>query len=279
MTVPSPPLTTAPPAWKVLNEGTGTEPLVLAVDFAVTGRPESTFADLGRLLTPGTPLWESRQPDPASARTFDGEDFAAHWARGVRETGRPVRAVLGYCVGGLYAARLAELLTDGQDDAPAVVLLDPEPPHAAGMAADFRAAVARLASVLSPEESALAGQAADDAVRQHADVRGLGAALTDVFASITDAAFARAGLPAELGDELSGAYEAFVAYIAAAGAFDPARLWTGATALTTPSADPHARYAGRVLPVDTRHEDILRSPATAEALAGVLAGQRERVRS
>ncbi|MFJ9669871.1 hypothetical protein ACIRP5_03645 [Streptomyces sp. NPDC101221] len=274
MTVEQPLLTTAPPAWKVLNEGSGAEPVVLAVDFAVSGRPESTFSDLGRLLALGIPLWETRQPEPEQARAFDGEDFASYWVRGVRDTGRPVCAVLGYCVGGLYAARVAQLLAAEQDEAPAVVLFDPEPPHRAGMVADFRAAVARLSSVLSPEESALAGQAADEAAQQSAGIAALGAALTGLFTDIAGAAFARAGLPAGLADELSGAYEAFVAYIAAAAAFDPAVSWAGATALATPAADPHARYARRLIPVDAAHDDILRSPLTADVLTGLLARSR-----
>lgn len=247
---------------------------MLAIDFAVSGRPESTFGDLGRLLAPGIPLWETRQPALEQARVFDGEDIATYWVRGVRDTGRPVRAVLGYCVGGLYAARVAELLAAEQDEAPAVVLFDPEPPHQDGMVADFRAAVARLCSVLSPEESALAGQAAEEAARQSAGVAALGAALAEVFTSITRAAFARAGLPAELADELIGAYESFVAYIAAAAVFDPAVRWAGATVLTTPTADPHVRYAGRIIPVDVDHKDILRSPTTADVLNGLLTRAR-----
>ncbi|MFG3244812.1 hypothetical protein [Streptomyces sp. NPDC048157] len=274
MTVEQPLLATAPQAWKVLNEGSSTEPLVLAIDFAVSGRPESTFGDLGRLLAPGIPLWETRQPALEQARVFDGEDIATYWVRGVRDTGRPVRAVLGYCVGGLYAARVAELLAAQQDEAPAVVLFDPEPPHQDGMVADFRAAVARLCSVLSPEESALAGQAAEEAARQSAGVAALGAALAEVFTSITRAAFARAGLPAELADELIGAYESFVAYIAAAAVFDPAVRWAGATVLTTPTADPHVRYAGRIIPVDVDHKDILRSPTTVDVLNGLLTRAR-----
>ncbi|MFF1925613.1 hypothetical protein ACFVW8_34200 [Streptomyces sp. NPDC058221] len=274
--MPQPLLTTAAPSWRTLNEGSGAEPLVLAVDFAVSGRPESTFGDLGRLLPPSVPLRESRQPRPEQGRTFDGEDFASYWVRGVRETGRPVRAVLGYCVGGLYAARVAQLLASEQDEAPAVILLDPEPPHQAGMVADFRAAVAGLNSVLSPQESALAGQAAQEAAGQSDGVAALGAALTEVFADITGAAFARAEMPAELAGELSDAYAAFVTYIAAAAVFDPAVLWAGATALTTPAADPQARHAGRVVPVDVAHEDLLRSPATADAVTGLLDPSRPR---
>lgn len=276
MTVPQSLLSTASPAWKVLNEGSSTEPLVLAVDFAVSGRPESTFGDLGRLLSPSVPLRETRQPETEQFRTFDGEDFVSYWVRGVRDTGRPVRAVLGYCVGGLYAARVAQLLAVEQAEAPDVILLDPEPPHQAGLVADFRAAVARLSSVLSPEESALAGQAAEEATAQSDSVATLGATLSEIFTDIAGAAFARAELPAELAAELSDAYAAFVAYIAAASVFDPAVLWADATALTTVAADPHARYAGRVVPVDAAHEDVLRSPATADALTELLTPSRSR---
>ncbi|WP_435135351.1 hypothetical protein [Actinacidiphila sp. bgisy144] len=269
MTVPQSLLTSAPPAWKVLNDG-GDEPLVLAVDFAVSGRPESTFKELACLLDPCTPLWETRQPEPAQARTFGGEDFAAYWAEAVRGTGRPVRAVLGYCVGALYAGRLAQLLAAEQDAAPAVVLFDPEPPSPAGMTADFRAAVARLSSVLSPEESALAAQAAEEAARDSGSIAALGTTLTGIFSDIAGAAFTRAGLDAELADELSTAYQAFVSYIAAAGDFDPVTSWAGATALTTSRTDPHARHAGQRRFVEADHDDILRSQATADLLTDLL---------
>ncbi|MFJ8334614.1 hypothetical protein [Streptomyces sp. NPDC094437] len=269
----TPPQNPASTAWKPLREEEEEEagaPLVLAVDFAGSGRPESTFAALSPLLAPGVTLWETRQPDPELARTFDGEDFVRFWAQAVRATGRPVHAVLGYCVGGLYAARLAQLLSEGQDTPPRVVLFDPELPDVAGMTADFHAAVARLSSVLTPQEHALADRVADEAARDFTTVAAFGAALTKSFAEIAHTAFARAGLLTELADELTLTYEAFVSYIAAASAYDPAELWPNATAVTSPTADPNARHAGHRVPVEVAHEDILRSRTTADTVNALL---------
>ncbi|MCX4760223.1 hypothetical protein OG562_04360 [Streptomyces sp. NBC_01275] len=270
MTVSQQPLTTtASPGWKVLDEGDG-EGVVLAVDFAASGRPESTFTELAGLLDPRLPMWETRQPAPDDARLFHGEDFVAHWAQAVRTAGRPVRAVLGYCVGGLYAARLAQHVSTWQDTAPLVLLLDPEPPTVPGMTADFRAAISRLSSVLTAQETDLAAAAAEEAAHDFTAFPDLGAGLVKIFDDIARAAFDRAGLPAELADELSTAYGAFVSYIAAASAFDPAPLWTTATAVTSTGADPHARHAGHRLRVDVAHDDILRSTLTADLVSGLL---------
>ncbi|KPI20323.1 hypothetical protein OK074_1152 [Actinobacteria bacterium OK074] len=269
MTVSQSPPSTASPAWKVLTAGAD-EPLVLAVDFAVSGRPEATFTSLSPLLAPGLPLWETRQPDPEQARAFDGEDFAAHWARAVRATGRPVRAVLGYCVGGLYAARLAELLSGPGDLRPQVLLFDPEPPTVPGMTADFHAAVARLSSVLSPRESARAEAAVAAAAHDFTTFPAFGTALARAFRETATAAFEGAGLLPELADELATAYEQFVSYIAAAAVFDPAALWPDATAVVSPAAAPHVRHAGRRLPVDVTHADLLRSPVTAGLVTELL---------
>ncbi|WP_030942486.1 hypothetical protein [Streptomyces sp. NRRL S-646] len=257
---------TASPAWKVLNPG-GDEPLILAVDFAVSGRPEATFTSLSPLLAAELPLWETRQPDPEQARSFGGEDFTEYWAQAVRATGRPVRAVLGYCVGGLYAARLAHLVARGQDTRPQVVLFDPEPPSAAGMTADFRDAMARISSVLTPEESERAIRTAAEAATDFTTFRAFGTTLTRTFREAATSAFARAELLPELADELSTAYEMFVRYIASAADLDPAELWPDTTAVTSPTAAPHP---GRSIPVDVPHADLLRSPATAGVVRTLL---------
>lgn len=258
---------TASSAWKVLNQGSDL-PLVLAVDFAVSGRPEATFTSLSPLLAPELPLWETRQPDPEQADSFGGEDFAVYWAQAVRASGRPVRAVLGYCVGGLYAARLAQLLAHGQDTRPQVVLFDPEPPTVAGMTADFQDAVARLSSVLAPEESEQAIQNAAEAATGCPTLRAFGTTLTRIFRETATSAFARAELLPELADELSTAYEMFVAYIASAADLDPAELWPDTTAVTSLTAAPHA---GRRILVDVPHADLLRSLATARVVGTLLA--------
>lgn len=77
--------------WKVLNEGQGGE-VVLGVDFATTGRSDSSFSDLAPNLGHGLALWETRQPDGASAGS--AEDFLGLWADGIAASGRTVRAVL-----------------------------------------------------------------------------------------------------------------------------------------------------------------------------------------
>ncbi len=141
---------------------------------------------------------------------------------------------------------------------------------AAGMTADFRAAVSRLSSVLTEPERELAALAAEEATQDFNALPDLGAALVKTFDDIARAAFERTGLPGELADELTTSYSAFVSYITAASAFDPVGMWATATALTSTGADPHARHAGRLVPVDSAHEDILRTPATADLVSGLV---------
>lgn len=260
-----------PSAWKVLAPGAEGRPLVLAVDLAVPGRPEPTFSSLAPRLDPGVPLWECRRPRAEWEDRPDGRTFTEFWAEGVRVTGRPVAAVLGHRVGGLYAAQLARLVAWQQGHEPRVVLFDPEPPSRLGMTADFRTAVARLSSVLTSREEELAERTAQEAALDDGPLPELGAALAKSFTEIAYSAFAAAGLPAAPAGELAEAYGGFVTYVAAASVFEPAKLWGDAVAVTSPAADAHAGLAGRRIEVAAAHEDILRSALTAQVLTGLLA--------
>jgi hypothetical protein len=271
-----------PAEWRELRAGAD---LALAVDFAAHGRPEAGFADLAAGLRGSLALWETRRPGSGSGEDAGPGALAAAWGAAVPADRRAV-GVLGYCVGGVHAARLAAVLAerDGTSGRPAaLIVVDPEPASAVGMLDELTAFAARIASVLTPAEHENLLAAAEHASGGPAgpgdepdELRRLGAALTRVLRDGTAGAFARAGLLPSVAGELCDMFAAMTAYVADAAGFDPAVGWAGAVALVSRPTRWSA-MCREVVPVPVGRADLLRSPEVARRvgeLVAVPAGQR-----
>nr|6E6U_A Chain A, Dieckmann cyclase, NcmC [Saccharothrix syringae]6E6U_B Chain B, Dieckmann cyclase, NcmC [Saccharothrix syringae] len=271
---------TAPRAWRPIAGGPPAGPLVLAVDFAATGRPEAAFADLVARLDPGTEVWESLQPPLGTETGMVAEDYVTRWEEEVRASGRRIGAVLGFSAGSAFAGELAVRLARSQPRSPRLVVFDPESPTTSTLYYQFRKVVESLAGVLGEQaarEALAEGTAAADRI---GDVEGLGAELVRVFTAAGRAACAAADLDDEFADELTATYRSFVSYLVAAAAVDHVKCWSGAVAVSsaTPTSglnplDPAARAAlvERELTFDVHHADLLRDPGVARAVARLLA--------
>jgi Xaa-Pro aminopeptidase len=258
---------TQPNGWKVLNAGREAE-LVLAVDFATTGRSDSSFSDLAALLAPHLTVWETRQPPTATG--MSAQDYLALWADGVAGSGRTVRAVLGYCAGSVFAGELAARIADHQAQAPHLVVFDPEVPSRAGLYRDFAAMMDQFASVLSPQEVAAAHQEGAAAQAAAPDFAAYGDELVRIFTERAGAAFAREELDTELLDEFAAVFRSFVSYLNAARQIDPAPAWRTATAVSSRNPTEGAALAGRSVEVAVDHAEILRSRRVAEAVNEII---------
>lgn len=261
-------------AWKTLSgdeDGGDGHGLTLAVDFTTSGRGQAQFADLAGILAPHTAatVWASVPPPADADVAHDGEAYLDWWLGEVRDSGRHVEAVLGYCAGAVHAAALAERIAEWQHDAPQLLLFDPELPNTAGLYHDFHAAGDTLAGLLTPEELAEFHAAGQRLEARYGDgeLPAAGAELAAVFTAAVGTAAERLELDDDIRDELAGAFDSLVGYLTAATTLDPLPAWSAATALTT-SAPAHP--VGRELRQDTPHDDLLRDPATARALAGLL---------
>ncbi|MEV5676426.1 hypothetical protein [Streptomyces sp. NPDC052179] len=253
--------------WKVLNEGRGTD-LVLAVDFATTGRSDSSFTDLVPRLDPHLAVWETRQPDTGDG--MSARDYIDLWVREAEDSGRTVRAVLGYCAGSVFAGEIAARVAGWQARPPRFVMFDPEVPSPAGLDRDFAAMMNQFASVLSADEVSAARQAAQTARAGAPDFAAFGAELVRIFREQAGAAFAREELDTELLEEFAAVFRSFVSYLDAARQIEPAAAWRTATAVSSRQPTEGALLAARTVEVPVDHVDILRSARTAEVVGEIV---------
>ncbi|KJY41860.1 hypothetical protein VR41_10565 [Streptomyces sp. NRRL B-1568] len=277
-------------AWQEIG-GSGPGQLVLAVDFTATGRPDARFADLIGLAGTGHPVWETMPQAIATDVGPGGAAYLDHWFEAVRATGRPVGAVLGFCAGAVYAAALADRLTQWQESAPRLILFDPELANALGLYWQFHKSVQLFEGILGPEPVARADAAGHRALQAaEADgtpdgLRALGTELVRLFREVSGPAFDELELDAESRAEFTESFTAFVAYVVAAGDFPSAEPWKKAVAFSSASplsglnklrsTDPNsaAEAVARELRFDCDHMDLLRDERAAQALAGLLSSQ------
>jgi hypothetical protein len=252
--------------------------LVVACDFASAGRPIATFTDLVSLLPPGFTVWESAPPAFGAESGMDGAAHVDRWAGALRACG-PVRAVLGFCSGSVYAGMIADRIAAWQPR-PRLVLLDPEPATPAMMLDFYRERVNRFASVLAPDEVAAALRAGEESVPASAapaSALALAARLRDLCRAVVAPACERVGLPASRVTEFVGLAGSYLHWLAAAIPL-PAR-WPAAHAVncvtpgiglrSVPPADRDGLVASARY-LDVSHTDLMRSPLTARAVADLL---------
>src|ERR671936_774659 len=74
--------------WRILSHGDDSD-LVLAVDFASTGRLQAGFRELVPRLSPPVTVWEALPP---AARQVAANGYVEWWLAEIRDRGRAVRA-------------------------------------------------------------------------------------------------------------------------------------------------------------------------------------------
>ncbi|MGW0787732.1 hypothetical protein ACWD04_05635 [Streptomyces sp. NPDC002911] len=258
---------------------------MLAADFPVTGRNEGGFADLAPALNLDCALWQTVAPvrDPQTDALDD--TYLEPWLLEVAASGRNVRAVLGYCAGSVFAGALAERVGARQDAVPRVVLFDPELVDVPTVHLQFGRVIGNMTTVLTTEEIAeLSGAAEKLAARSDIVPGDFAAGLYAAFRPIGAEALRRAGLDEDYAGELVQLVGSFMSYLATAAGLDPRPGWQGALVVTSASESSglnRMRTTPGVAPIEVaderrfevEHRDLLRTPAIAEMVAGVLAAR------
>ncbi len=262
-------------SWKILSQGPD-QGLVLAVDFSNTGRPLAGFHDLVPRLDRPITVWETLPP-PAGEVAPTG--YVDWWLTEIRQSGQPVRAVLGYCAGAVLAAEMAERIATWQDR-PLLILLDPELPNTLGLYRDFHTAGDSMTALLSEEEMREFHEAGRRVQEKYGDddIGAVGSALGEVFTAAMSTAAERLGLDDEIRDELAGVFDSLVAYLVAATKFDPLPIWARSIVIRSRelgSGAPvgHKMKVGHVIEIGVKHQDLLRHDLTARAASDLLAGR------
>lgn len=240
--------------------------LVLCLDFP-GGRAAAGFAE----LAPGVPVDASflhvGQPS-AGPLTVCVDRWAAEFAA----TGRPVRAVLGFCAGAALATRLADAIA-ATGPPPMVVLFDAESTTASSLTGMFTAAVESSAQHLTADELADArGLAEELAATYPDDLPRIAAALIDRYDQLMRAVAGRLSLPEFLRKELTGGFTAYLDYLLLAGEGGFDMRTTTPLFLNSAGREPPVDGA-RTITVDIGHDDLLRDPEVHELVTDLLTGE------
>ncbi len=265
--------------WTTLKESDSAD-LVLCIDFTGTGRAEAGFADLVARMDLDATFWHVVPPGVAPGSGIDGPDYLGSWLVSIMASGRKVSAVMGYCVGAVYAGELVARLAEVQERAPALIVFDPEPISLENIYFQFGKVFDILSSILTPEDVAVTREAMDRLLQQEGiTVERYAAQLYGTFSQVAHDAFERVGLDAEYAEEMLGTFSAFLSFLSLADRFEPWGNWSRATAVS--SSTPHNGLnrlrdtaAGALVAEELRfeeaHAELFRSDEIARAVTKVL---------
>ena len=239
--------------------------LIPCLDFP-GARAAAGFADLAAGVRAGACFLHIGQAGPGPLAAC-----MSRWAGELLATGRPVRAVLGYCAGTALATRVADAIA-AAGPPPMVVLFDAVPTTGGSLASQFTSVLESSARHLTADELAdarawagqLAGAYPDDLPR-------IAAALTGRYDQVMRAV-ARLSVPESLRRELTGTFTAYLDYLllASEGGFDTRT--TTPLFVCSPGYEPPVGGA-RTMTLDIGHADLLRDPRVHELVADLLTGE------
>ncbi|AXQ58520.1 hypothetical protein ACFWG7_03765 [Streptomyces koyangensis] len=258
----------AGPAWSPLVPGADGD-VVLAVDFATTGRCEATFAELAGLLPGPVDVWQAVPPPdaPARGREDDWARHYLHWWAGQEAYGpaaRPVRAVLGYCAGCVFASRLADVVERRQSARPVLVFFDPEVPGVVSLDRGIRAAVDGIDGLSDEERAGLRREIGRirDAAGNNFDKAA--EAFVALYREAYETVLTRMGVGGNFAEQLTRLFRSYAGYLSAARRLEPGAGWESAVSLL--SAGRAGGRLGREIRFPVRQEDLLRDPGVARAV-------------
>jgi hypothetical protein len=240
---------------------------VLCLDFP-GGRPAAGFAELAAGLRIDASFLHVGQAGGAPlAACVDS------WVAQVAATGRPVRAVLGFCAGTALATRVTDAIaTTGSP--PVVVLFDAVTTTAGSLAAQFNSTLEASAEYLTEDELVDARDLAEHLVATDTDdLPGIVAALTDRYDLLIRAVADRLSLPEFFRQELINGFTSYLDYLllASQGGFDMRTT----TPLFVTSAEHELPVTDvRTVTLDVSHADLLRDPEVHKFVTDLLTGEQ-----
>jgi len=254
--------------WQLSDRGPD---LVPCLDF-LGGRAAAGFEDLAGGVPAEACFLHFKQ---ASAGQSGAVPLAAcidRWAEELLATGRPVRAVLGYCAGTALATRLADAIA-AIGPPPMVVLFDAVPTTGGSLASQFTLVLESSARHLTADELADACALSEQLVAAHPDdLPRIAAALTERYDRLMRAVADRLSLHEIFRQELTGAFAAYLDYLllASEGGFD--MRTTTPLFLCSTGYEPPVEGA-RTIALDVGHDDLLRTPQVHKLVADLLTGE------
>jgi hypothetical protein len=263
-------------SWEVIS-GTDSDRVILGVDFPAAGRDEAGLAELAAGIGKGYRFLQTIAPRVSPDQRVTGDAYIEPWIQQARQAQWQVAAVIGYCVGSMYAAPIADRIAEWQQPGPKVILLDPLPADVRLLSLEMHKIIARLAPLLSAEEVADAKQETERLVEaDQRDIAGRAIALMDLYRELGSVVFGRLGLNEARREEMIQLFASYLSWIAGAATIDPTAAWNRGTAIisaeyvkkTLQSVDGDVKddLVGNTMIFDVAHRDLLRSDCTIKAV-------------
>jgi hypothetical protein len=236
-------------SWDVIS-GIDSGRLVLVLDVPAAHR--AYFAELAAGIAPDYTLLRAKLPplDWAGSHV----DF---WCGDIQRDNLEVLAVLGYRVGGVYAAAIADRIAQTQA-VPSLILVEPQFASVALLVDEFKREIRGISSLLADDELKRAAEVADAiAGMQPPDIPCVGAEIRRHYRELTVIAFERAGLGDACGNTAITSFEPNISCLCETAGFDPHQAWANAAAIVSsagagvPGGEPLPRLVRRLL--DSRH--------------------------
>lgn len=265
-------------SWDVISD-VNSNKIILSVDFRAAWRSEASFPELASRVGAEYRFLQTAPPNTCPDKRPAVDAYIQNWVQEAQQGGWQVAAVLGYCVGSVYAAAIAEGISQWQP-APKIVLFDPLLPAIRFIALEMYRVIGYFASasLLSSDEVERAKERTAELIgSEPGDIVDFAAALVGLYREIGSIAFGKLGLRAARSNEMIQIFESFMSWMSVADQIDPTDAWKRSTAII--SADylllsKHELSAGlasndligQTIPVDVPHNDLLRSDSAAKVL-------------
>lgn len=263
-------------SWEDIS-GADSDRVILGVDFPAAGRDEAGFSELAAGLGNEYRFLQTAPPRVSPDQRVTGDAYTGPWIEQARQAQWRVAAVIGYCVGGMYAAPIADRIAEWQQPGPKVILLDPLPADARLLSLEMYKIIARLSPLLSADEAAGARRETDELIKADPhDITGRAIALVGLYRKLGEVAFGRLGLDEGRRDEMIRLFASYMSWIAGAATVDPTAAWNRGTAIMSAeyvkqtlenvSGESSDDLIGNTMIFDVAHGDLLRSDCTIKAV-------------
>lgn len=241
--------------------------LVLCLDFP-GGRAAAGFPELAAGVGADTSFLHI---GPTGSGSLD--DRVGAWVAEVAATGRPVRAVLGFCAGAALATCVADAVA-GTGPPPDVLLFDAARTTAGSLAGQFTSALESSAAQLTADELDDARLLAEELVEAHPDdLPAIAAALVERYDRLMGAVAGRLGLNEFFRQELTRGFTGYLDFLllAGAGRFD---LRCGTPTFVSSAGHEPPVDGGEHVVLDVEHDDLLRDASVHRLVTARLTGER-----
>jgi hypothetical protein len=256
-------------SWDVIF-GEGSSQVILCFDFPMVEYREASFAELVGRMRPDYEFLRARPLVGRPNRQLSGDSYIGPWIEDIELDRRPVRAVFGHRVGGVYAAAIADELSHG-NQAPRTILFDPQLPTVKFLAQELRKDIVANSSLLSDDEIERVGKIATHVSGMAVgDITEAASVMVDDYLSIISVAFERAGLGQIGTGNLTAPFESYMSWISLADKIDLSWSWEHSTVIS--SVDNPGQF-GRGIRSDAREAELLRSDSVARMIVNLLGSQ------